>query len=209
MSSGTSCLVHCITGSYCKLQQDTVQTTHTYLKTSCPPVDYRGVQNCYKTHGLSSAILVTVLFLSLLCLLKQKWCVCVVLCVGKITVAFKLFCVLEHDNAVLVLDLPYLLECKRRFFPEIWRLIMWGHLKFAYKALNWTAPNWITLNQTMQSQTKSCIAMLSMRYYKCCLHFPYYSHHSCPRLINTSGCFQRCEFVEVWSHSLTYISYWS
>jgi len=30
--------------------------------------------------------------------------------------------------------------------------------KFVYEALNQTAPNWITLNQTMWSQTKACIA---------------------------------------------------
>jgi hypothetical protein len=44
---------------------------HTNLKTLCPPVDYRGVQNDYKTQGLSSAITVTVLFLFLFCLLEQ------------------------------------------------------------------------------------------------------------------------------------------
>jgi hypothetical protein len=34
---------------------------------------------------------------------------------------------------------------------------MWG-LKFVYETLNQTAPNQITLNQTIQSQTKACIA---------------------------------------------------
>ena len=38
---------------------------------------------------------------------------------------------------------------------------MRGHLKFAYEALNWTAPNGIALNQTVQSQTTACIAKLS------------------------------------------------
>jgi hypothetical protein len=30
-----------------------------------------------------------------------------------------------------------------------------------YEALNQVAPKWITLNQTMQSQTKACITKLS------------------------------------------------
>jgi hypothetical protein len=34
----------------------------------------------------------------------------------------------------------------------------WGRLKFVYEALNQTAPNRFVLNQTMQSQTKTCIA---------------------------------------------------
>jgi len=38
---------------------------------------------------------------------------------------------------------------------------MRGHFKFQYKELNWTAPNQITPNQTMQSQTKTCTAILS------------------------------------------------
>ena len=57
--------------------------------------------------------------------------------------------------------IPYLLECTTECFPEIWGLNKGGGLKFAYEALNWTAPNWITLNQTLQSQTKACITKLS------------------------------------------------
>jgi len=34
---------------------------------------------------------------------------------------------------------------------------MRGHLQFAYKALNPTLPNWITLNWIMRSQTKTCV----------------------------------------------------
>ena len=34
---------------------------------------------------------------------------------------------------------------------------MWGCLKFAYEAPNWTAPKHIALNQIMQSETKACI----------------------------------------------------
>ena len=48
--------------------------------------------------------MITVLFLFLCCLLKQKQYVYVVLCVRKITVLFKLFCVLEHDSAVLLVS---------------------------------------------------------------------------------------------------------
>jgi len=33
---------------------------------------------------------------------------------------------------------------------------MCGHLEFAYEVQKKTAPNWITLNQTMWSQTKAC-----------------------------------------------------
>jgi len=36
-----------------------------------------------------------------------------------------------------------------RFFPQISHLNMWGHLKFAYEAPNWTALNYVTLNKTM------------------------------------------------------------
>jgi hypothetical protein len=36
-----------------------------------------------------------------------------------------------------------------------------GRLKFAYEVSNWTVPNQITLNWTMQSQTKACVAKLS------------------------------------------------
>ena len=50
---------------------------------------------------------------------------------------------------------PYLLKCKVRFFPKIWCLNIWGVLKFMYEV------NWITLNQTMHSQTKACITKLS------------------------------------------------
>ena len=39
------------------------------------------------------------------------------------------------------------------FFPYIWHLSMWGILKFEYET-----PKWIALIQTMQSQTKACIA---------------------------------------------------
>lgn len=35
---------------------------------------------------------------------------------------------------------------------------MWGHFAFAYDALNQTKPNQFTLNQTMQNETKACIA---------------------------------------------------
>jgi len=35
---------------------------------------------------------------------------------------------------------------------------MGGHLQFAFKALNPTSPNCITLNQIMQSQNETCIA---------------------------------------------------
>jgi hypothetical protein len=48
---------------------------------------------------------------------------------------------------------------------------MYGHLKFTYEALNQTAPNWIALNRTTQSQTKVCITKSSceicalLRYY--------------------------------------------
>jgi len=34
---------------------------------------------------------------------------------------------------------------------------MWDHLNFAYDAPKGTAQNWITVNQTLQSQTKACI----------------------------------------------------
>ena len=46
----------------------------------------------------------------------------------------------------------------RSFFPEIWHSNMLGHLKFVYEVLSRTMPNWIILNQTMQNQTKACIA---------------------------------------------------
>jgi len=45
---------------------------------------------------------------------------------------------------------------QKKGFPYIWFLNMWDHLKFTYDALNQTAPN-----QTMQSQTKACIAKSS------------------------------------------------
>jgi hypothetical protein len=47
---------------------------------------------------------------------------------------------------------PYLLEWKTRFCSYIWHSNMWGHLKFVHEV-----PNWITLNWTMQNQTKACI----------------------------------------------------
>jgi hypothetical protein len=43
--------------------------------------------------------------------------------------------------------IPYLLKCKMRVFPEIWRLNMSDHLKFSHDVLN----------PTMPSQTKACI----------------------------------------------------
>jgi len=46
-------------------------------------------------------------------------------------------------------------------FPEILGLNKWGGLKFTYEALNQTAPNSITLNQALQSQTKACITKSS------------------------------------------------
>jgi len=38
---------------------------------------------------------------------------------------------------------------------------MWGCLKFAYEAPNWTTPNRISLNRTMWSQTEACLTKLS------------------------------------------------
>jgi len=38
---------------------------------------------------------------------------------------------------------------------------MCGHLKFVYEELKQTAANWITLNQTTWSQTKTYIAKSS------------------------------------------------
>ena len=57
---------------------------------------------------------------------------------------------------VLQRELLYLLECKMRFYLEIWYLNMWDCLKFAYEA-----PNWITLDMTLWNQTKACIAKSS------------------------------------------------
>jgi len=52
---------------------------------------------------------------------------------------------------------------------------MWGHIKFAYEALNQTAPYWIALNQTMHSQTKACITKSS---YEICALLVYYTAQS-------------------------------
>jgi len=48
---------------------------------------------------------------------------------------------------------PYLLKCKARVFPEIWRLNMWDCLKFSYNVPN----------PTMLSQTKACIIKSHVR----------------------------------------------
>jgi hypothetical protein len=58
-------------------------------------------------------------------------------------------------------DVLYLLECKMGCLSEIWCLNMWGRLKLMYEASNQTVPNWITVNQTMWSQTKACITKSS------------------------------------------------
>ena len=58
-------------------------------------------------------------------------------------------------------QLPQLLKCKMRIFPQIWRFNVQGCLKFKYEALNQTTPNEISLNWTLQSQTKACIAKSS------------------------------------------------
>lgn len=47
------------------------------------------------------------------------------------------------------------------FSHEIWCLNMWSCLKFAYKLLNWTTANQITLNWTTQNQTKASITKSS------------------------------------------------
>jgi len=59
-----------------------------------------------------------------------------------------------------------------KLFPEIWCLTMWGHLKFVYEALNWTASDQITLSWTMYCQTKACITKLSC---EICAPLWYYS----------------------------------
>jgi hypothetical protein len=53
------------------------------------------------------------------------------------------------------------LNVRRSFSLEIWCLNKWCCLKFAYKAMNWTTANRITLNWTMQNQTKACITKSS------------------------------------------------
>jgi len=84
---------------------------------------------------------------------------------GANTVYVEYYVCNSHDSTTL------LLECKMRFFPEIWNLNMWSQLKFVSKARNWTMPNQIALNWTMQSQTKACITKSSceicalLRYY--------------------------------------------
>jgi len=47
---------------------------------------------------------------------------------------------------------------------------MWDCLNFAYEVPNWTAPNWIALNQTMQYQAKARIA----KSYEVCASLRYY-----------------------------------
>ena len=47
---------------------------------------------------------------------------------------------------------PYLLECKTRYFPEIWCLNMWGCLNVVYPVPKRTMPNKIAQNWTIRSQ---------------------------------------------------------
>jgi len=69
------------------------------------------------------------------------------------------------------ITIPYVLECKTRYFPYSLHINMWGHLQFVYEAPNQTAPKWIAFNQTTWNQTKVCIAKSSceiftpLRYY--------------------------------------------
>ena len=68
--------------------------------------------------------------------------------------------IMQHTKCMHCI-VPYLLKFMTSFFFFlIWCLNMRG-LKFVYKAPNRTAANWITLNWTMRSQTKACIARLS------------------------------------------------
>ena len=67
---------------------------------------------------------------------------------------------LHVSVAVIIM---YLVECKIRFFPEIWHLIKWGCLKFAYEVPNWTEPNWISLNQTMHNQPRPILPNTQVR----------------------------------------------
>ena len=53
--------------------------------------------------------------------------------------------------------IPYLLESKTRFFPEIWCLNMWGCLKFMYPVPKWTAPNRIALNRTIRNKPRPAL----------------------------------------------------
>jgi hypothetical protein len=73
----------------------------------------------------------------------------------------------KHTSRILI---HYLLKCKTRVFLEIWHLNMWSHLKFVQEA-----PNQITLNWTMKSQTKACITQLSC---KICTLLRYYTTYS-------------------------------
>lgn len=74
----------------------------------------------------------------------------------------------EHNNLNQnILIYHIYLNGRRGFSPEIWRLNMQSHLKFAYKVLNWTMPNRIALNWTTQNQTKACITKSSPDIHQC------------------------------------------
>jgi len=57
---------------------------------------------------------------------------------------------------------------------------MSGHLKLAYGAPNWTAPNQMALNLTMQSQAKACITILSCGMCACLGYYIVYSGNLLP-----------------------------
>ena len=63
-------------------------------------------------------------------------------------------------TAFFSVKIPYLLEWKMGFFPLSLALKYVTLSNFTCKALNWRVPYWITLNWTMQTHTKACMAKL-------------------------------------------------